>query len=56
MLHIAIVRSPLAHAKITRINTEAAKQLPGVQGVFTATDLGADSISTPCAWQVTPDM
>jgi carbon-monoxide dehydrogenase large subunit len=56
MLHIAIVRSPLAHAKITRINTEAAQQLPGVQGVFTAADLGADSISTPCAWQITPDM
>ncbi|MDQ4009148.1 MAG: xanthine dehydrogenase family protein molybdopterin-binding subunit [Actinomycetota bacterium] len=56
MLHMAVVRSPLAHAKITRINTDAAKQLPGVHGVFTATDLGAEGISLPCAWPVTPDM
>ncbi|HZA18367.1 MAG TPA: xanthine dehydrogenase family protein molybdopterin-binding subunit [Pseudonocardiaceae bacterium] len=56
MLHMAVVRSPLAHAKITRINTDAAKQLPGVHGVFTATDLGAEGISLPCAWPITPDM
>jgi carbon-monoxide dehydrogenase large subunit len=56
MLHIAVVRSPLAHAKITGINTDAAKRMPGVHGVFTATDLGAEGISMPCAWQVTPDM
>ncbi|HZS20180.1 MAG TPA: molybdopterin cofactor-binding domain-containing protein [Pseudonocardiaceae bacterium] len=56
MLHMAIVRSPLAHAKITSINTDAAKALPGVLGVFTAADLGAEGISLPCAWQITPDM
>jgi carbon-monoxide dehydrogenase large subunit len=56
MLHMAIVRSPLAHAKITGIHTDAAKQMPGVLGVFTATDLGAQDISMPCVWQVTPDM
>jgi len=56
MLHMAIVRSPLAHAKITGVNTDAASKMPGVFGVFTATDLGAQDISTPCAWQVTPDM
>ncbi|MCA1835453.1 MAG: xanthine dehydrogenase family protein molybdopterin-binding subunit, partial [Actinobacteria bacterium] len=56
MLHMAIVRSPLAHAKITGINTDAAKKMPGVYGVFTAGDLGAEDISLPCAWQVTPDM
>ncbi|MGQ0717624.1 MAG: xanthine dehydrogenase family protein molybdopterin-binding subunit [Pseudonocardiales bacterium] len=56
MLHLAVVRSPLSHAKITRINTDAAKQLPGVHGVFTATDLGAEGIGLPCAWPVTPDM
>ena len=56
MLHMAVVRSPLAHAKITRINTDAAEQLPGVHGVFTATDLGAEGISLPCAWPITPDM
>jgi carbon-monoxide dehydrogenase large subunit len=56
MLHMAIVRSPLAHAKITRISTDAARQMPGVHGVFTAADLGAQDISLPCAWQITPDM
>jgi carbon-monoxide dehydrogenase large subunit len=56
MLHMAIVRSPLAHAKITRISTDAATQMPGVHGVFTAADLGAQDISLPCAWQITPDM
>jgi carbon-monoxide dehydrogenase large subunit len=56
MLHMAIVRSPLAHAKITGINTDAATKMPGVYGVFTAGDLGAEDISMPCAWQVTPDM
>jgi aerobic carbon-monoxide dehydrogenase large subunit len=56
MLHLAVVRSPLAHAKITMINTDAAKRLPGVHGVFTATDLGAEGISLPCAWPITPDM
>jgi carbon-monoxide dehydrogenase large subunit len=50
------VRSPLAHAKITGINTDTARTMPGVHGVFTATDLGAQDISMPCAWQVTPDM
>ncbi|MGH3902319.1 MAG: xanthine dehydrogenase family protein molybdopterin-binding subunit [Pseudonocardiaceae bacterium] len=56
MLHLAVVRSPLAHATITGIDTDAAKRLPGVHGVFTATDLGAEEISLPCAWPITPDM
>ncbi|HKR51861.1 MAG TPA: molybdopterin cofactor-binding domain-containing protein [Pseudonocardiaceae bacterium] len=56
MLHLAVVRSPLAHAGITRINTDVAKRLPGVHGVFTATDLGVEGIGLPCAWPITPDM
>ncbi|MGH3930261.1 MAG: xanthine dehydrogenase family protein molybdopterin-binding subunit, partial [Pseudonocardiaceae bacterium] len=56
MLHLAVVRSPLAHATITSINTDAARQLPGVHGVFTATELGAEEISLPCAWPITADM
>ncbi|MGH3694755.1 MAG: xanthine dehydrogenase family protein molybdopterin-binding subunit [Pseudonocardiaceae bacterium] len=56
MLHLAIVRSPLAHAGITRIDTGVASRLPGVHGVFTATDLGAEDISLPCAWPITADM
>ena len=56
MLHLAVVRSPLAHAKITRISTQAARQQPGVIGVYTAADLDAEGIGLPCAWTVTPDM
>ncbi|MBI3686176.1 MAG: molybdopterin-dependent oxidoreductase [Actinobacteria bacterium] len=56
MLHLAFVRSPIAHARITRIDTSPAAGMPGVVGVFTAADLGAEGIGLPCAWQVTPDM
>jgi carbon-monoxide dehydrogenase large subunit len=56
MLHLAVARSPMAHAKITGIDTTAAKQQPGVVGVYTAADLGAEAIGLPCAWPITPDM
>lgn len=57
MLHIAILRSPMAHANITKIDTSAAKEMPGVIAVYTATDLDPDSsIALPCAWPITPDM
>jgi carbon-monoxide dehydrogenase large subunit len=39
MLHMAIVRSPLAHARILRINKEEALKIPGVVAVLTAEDL-----------------
>jgi CO/xanthine dehydrogenase Mo-binding subunit len=35
LLHCAILRSPYAHARITRIDTGAAAQLPGVAAVVT---------------------
>ena len=38
-LHLAFVRSPLAHARITGIDTAAAAAAPGVLAVFTAADL-----------------
>src|SRR5579864_1851809 len=37
-LSMAVVRSPHAHARITRINADAAKSLPGVVAVLTAAD------------------
>jgi len=40
MLHAHIVRSTHAHAKILRIDSEAAKQIPGVADVVTFRDLG----------------
>ena len=41
----AIVRSPHAHAKITRIDCKHARTMPGVIAVFTAKELDADGIS-----------
>jgi carbon-monoxide dehydrogenase large subunit len=40
MLHAAVLRSPEAHARIVRINTEKARALPGVTAVYTASDFG----------------
>lgn len=39
MLHVAFVRSPHAHARITAIDTAAAMAVPGVRRVFTGADL-----------------
>ena len=56
MLHLAIVRSPVAHARIVRVDTVAARDKPGVVAVFTGADLAAEQGSLPCAWPVTEDM
>ena len=42
-----VVRSPHAHARIQRIDTGAARAVPGVLGVFTAADL-VDLGPLPC--------
>ena len=55
MLHISMVRSPLAHARINSIDVEAAKQLPGVVAVFTGADLDAEQSGLPCAWPINAD-
>lgn len=39
MLHVAFLRSDLAHARIKSIDTSAAKERPGVVAVYTADDL-----------------
>src|SRR5436190_24221944 len=41
MLQAAFVRSPHAHARIARIDTQAAAAMPGVVAVYTATELQA---------------
>jgi carbon-monoxide dehydrogenase large subunit/6-hydroxypseudooxynicotine dehydrogenase subunit gamma len=38
-LHMRVVRSPYAHAKLTRIDTAAARAAPGVIAVWTAADI-----------------
>jgi CO/xanthine dehydrogenase Mo-binding subunit len=39
LLHAKVLRSPLPHARIVRINTEAAAAMPGVIAVITAADI-----------------
>ncbi|OUS94781.1 xanthine dehydrogenase family protein molybdopterin-binding subunit [Rhodococcus sp. NCIMB 12038] len=56
MQHLAILRSPFAHARITGIDTSAARDLPGVVTVLTGADLADEQGSLPCAWPITPDM
>ncbi len=54
-LHVAFVRSPIAHARIASIDTTAAAELPGVAAVYTADDLG--SLDTPLPLLIPhPDM
>ena len=48
--HVVLVRSPHAHAKISRIDTTEAKKAPGVVAVFTWEDMakeGAGDFSFP---------
>ena len=50
-LWASIVRSPMAHARITGIDTSTAASMPGVHAVFTGEDLAGDFASPlPMAW------
>ncbi|MBX6752160.1 MAG: xanthine dehydrogenase family protein molybdopterin-binding subunit, partial [Micromonosporaceae bacterium] len=55
MLHLAILRSPYAHAKITRIDVSAARLQPNVVAAFSGADLDNQG-TLACAWPVTEDM
>lgn len=48
ILHAAFFRSPYAHARITRLNVEAATQLPGVITVLTGEDILGKVGTIPC--------
>ena len=54
MLHMAIVRSPHAHANIIGIDTSAASASEGVVAVFTGEELQDQLGSLPVGWPV-PD-
>ncbi|WP_316741703.1 xanthine dehydrogenase family protein molybdopterin-binding subunit [Streptomyces sp. MK7] len=56
LLHLAILRSPMAHARIERIDVAPALQRPGVVAAFSGRDLAEGLGSLPCAWPVTEDM
>ena len=56
-LHISIVRSPVAHARIRSVDLSAATSMPGVVAAFSGADLESEWAGPlPCAWSVTPDM
>ena len=55
MLHMALVRSPHAHAKITRIDVSEAARHPGVVAVFIGADLKDQLGSLPVGWLL-PDL
>src|SRR5687767_3276677 len=55
MQHLAMVRSPFAHARITGIDTTAASSSPGVLAVLTGADVADIQGSLPCAWPITED-
>jgi carbon-monoxide dehydrogenase large subunit len=56
MLHMAFVRSPMAHARITSVDLSAARALPGVIAAFSGADFADEQGSLPCAWPVTEDI
>jgi aerobic carbon-monoxide dehydrogenase large subunit len=55
MLHLAMVRSPFAHARIVSVDTSAAKGAPNVVGVFSGQDVAEDQGVLINAWAITPD-
>jgi carbon-monoxide dehydrogenase large subunit len=54
-LHVALLRSPMAHARLTRVDVSAARERPGVVAAFSGTDLTDDLGSLPMAWTVSED-
>ena len=48
MTHIAVLRSPYAHANIRSIDTSAATKMPGVIAAFTGADIPYNPL--PMAW------
>ncbi|MFB9206965.1 xanthine dehydrogenase family protein molybdopterin-binding subunit [Nonomuraea spiralis] len=55
-LHVMFLRSPMAHARITRVDVSAARDLPGVVAAFSGQDFDGEQGSLPCAWPVTDDI
>ncbi|MFC3228958.1 xanthine dehydrogenase family protein molybdopterin-binding subunit [Marinibaculum pumilum] len=49
MVHMVLLRSPVAHAAVTSLDVSAAKEAPGVVAVYTLADLDADGVR-PMPW------
>jgi carbon-monoxide dehydrogenase large subunit len=55
LLHAVILRSPHAHARVVRIDTAAARAMPGVVAVLTGADVNEHCGAVPCAASI-PDL
>ncbi|QRN80818.1 MAG: xanthine dehydrogenase family protein molybdopterin-binding subunit [Nocardiopsis sp. BM-2018] len=55
-LHMAILRSPYSHAKITKLDVSPALSRPNVIAAYGAEELGDLNGSIPCVWPVTDDI
>ena len=55
-VHMAILRSPYGHARITRIDVSGALARPNVVAAYSAKELGDLNGSVPCVWPVTDDI
>ena len=49
---MVFVRSPHAHARITRVDLSAARSMPGVVAAYAAADLGEANPKVLCVWPV----
>jgi aerobic carbon-monoxide dehydrogenase large subunit len=56
LLHLAILRSPHAHAKITRVDVSGALDKPNVIAAFSGADVAETQGVLACAWPVTEDI
>src|SRR4051812_42541939 len=52
MLHMAVLRSPHAHARLLSVDVSAALQLPGVADAFSAAALGPEPPAIPALFVV----
>lgn len=50
-LHIAMARSPVAHARLASIDIAKSSSMPGVHTVLTGDDISRHSTPTPIGWE-----
>ena len=57
MLHMAVVRSPFAHARIANVDVSKALEMPGVVGAWSGAELAEEWAGPlPMVWPITEDL
>ena len=57
MVHMAVVRSPFAHAKLVKVDVSKALEIPGVIAAWSASDLAGEWAGPlPMVWPITEDI